>query len=68
MSGYGYFKVIDSLQLLSFKIENYLTTFRALVRAGASAAWALTEIWQRVPGTRPDKGTLLPNSKKAPKL
>ena len=37
---------------------------RALVRAGATGAWAPAEIWQRVQGTRPDKGAILVNSKK----
>ena len=41
--------------------------YRALVRAGATGAWAPTEIWQRVPGTRPDKGAMLTNSKKCSK-
>ena len=42
-----------------------LTT--ALVRAGATGAWAPAEIEQRVPGTRPDKGAKLLNSKKGSK-
>ena len=42
---------------------------RALVRAGATGARAPAEIWQRVQGTRPDKGAILVNSKKStPKL
>ena len=43
--------------------------YRALVRAGATGARAPAEIWQRVQGTRPDKGAILVNSKKStPKL
>ena len=43
--------------------------FRVLVRAGATGARAPAEIWQRVQGTRPDKGAILVNSKKStPKL
>ena len=41
---------------------------RALVRAGATGAWAPAEIWQRVQGTRPDKGAVLLNKKNGPKL
>ena len=41
---------------------------RALVRAGATGAWAPSEIWQRVQGTRPDKGAILLNKKNTPKL
>ena len=37
---------------------------RALVRAGATGARAPAEIWQRVQGTRPDKGAILVNSKR----
>ena len=41
---------------------------RALVRADATGAWAPTEIWQQVPGTRPEKGAMILNYKYAPKL
>ena len=45
-----------------------LAMVRALVRAGATGAWAPTEIWQRVHGTRPEKSAILLNIKKCSKL
>ena len=45
----------------------------ALVRAGATGAWAPAEIWQQVSDTRPDKGAINNNKcsktvKNTPKL
>ena len=43
--------ILDTSYEVSFMI-----LFRGLVRAGATGAWAPTEILQRVQGTRPDRG------------
>ena len=41
---------------------------RALVRADATGAKVPAEIWQQVPGTRPEKGAIILNYKYAPKV
>ena len=43
---------------------SHIYEYRALVRAGATGARAPAELWQRVQGTRPDKGAILVNIKK----
>ena len=49
-------------------LSSYLRTRRVIVRKGATGAWAPAEIWQRVPGTRPDKVVYHQTVKNAPKF
>ena len=51
-----------SISFLHSKLSTYV---RALVRAGATGAWAPAKIWQWVQGTRPDEDALLLNKKNA---
>ena len=46
-----------------FVCKMYFKLIKVVVRTGATGAQAPTEIWQRVQGTRPDKGEGLPTIK-----
>ena len=52
---------------LTISVEKGFMLFhsRALDRVGATGAWETAEIWQRLPGTCPEKSI---NSTNAPKL
>ena len=57
-------EIFQSIFFLNLSHRVSISIIRALVRAGATGARALAEIWQRVQGTCPDKGAILVNSKK----
>ena len=66
-SGYSIIRVFaSSLGLALMKTHPSRSGY--LVRAGATGACAPTESWQRVPGTRPEKGAISLITKNAPKL